>query len=91
MSEPVAALSEGFEGVRGSLHGLDDKELVQLLREVEQHERETQSVTLDLVAEIDSRGVAAGGVRRRAPYLPRYRHPGLRAVDQRRHRPAHCV
>jgi hypothetical protein len=54
----VAALSEDLEGVRGSVHGLDDKALVQLLREVEQHSRKIQSVMLDLVAEIDSRGVA---------------------------------
>ncbi|HET9253638.1 MAG TPA: DUF222 domain-containing protein [Pseudonocardiaceae bacterium] len=56
--EPVAALSEDLEGVRGSLRGLGDKALVQVLREVEALSRRTQSVMLDVVAEIDSRGVA---------------------------------
>lgn len=56
--EPVAALSDALEGVRGSLRGLDDKMITQALREVEVVSRKAQSVMLDLVAEIDSRGVA---------------------------------
>jgi hypothetical protein len=54
----VAALSDALEGVRGSLRGLDDKMITQALREVEVVSRKAQSVMLDLVAEIDSRGVA---------------------------------
>lgn len=58
MCAPVVALLEALEGVRGSLRGLDDQALIQALREVEVFSRQAHSVMLDLVAEIDSRGVA---------------------------------
>ena len=58
LCEPAQALSAGLEGVRGSLRGLDDKALLQAQREVEMLSRKAQSVMLDLVAEIDSRGIA---------------------------------
>ncbi len=51
-------MSDGLDGLRATLRGLDDKALIQALRDVEVISRKTQSVMLDLVAEIDSRGIA---------------------------------
>ncbi|MGQ0778323.1 MAG: hypothetical protein ACT4NY_28595 [Pseudonocardiales bacterium] len=46
-------------GVTGSLSGLDDQRIAQVLREIEELSRRTQSVMLDVVAEADTRGIAA--------------------------------
>jgi Domain of unknown function (DUF222) len=56
--EPVAAISECLDSVRGMLSGLDDKGITQALREIEGLSRRTHAMMLDLVAEIDSRGIA---------------------------------
>lgn len=61
LREPMDALSDFLDSVRGTLGGLDDEAITQTLREVEEFSRATQSVMLDLVAEIDSRGIAARG------------------------------
>jgi hypothetical protein len=58
LCEPAQALSDCLDGVRGTLSGLVDKVLLQRLREIEVLSRKAQSVMLDLVAEIDSRGIA---------------------------------
>lgn len=44
---------------RGSLSGLDDNGIVQTLREIEEISRRTHSVMLEVIAEADTRGVAA--------------------------------
>src|SRR5436305_10822709 len=41
--------------------GLDDEGIVRALRDIETHLRQTQSAMLDLVAEAESRGIAARG------------------------------
>lgn len=68
LREPVDAMSGFLDSVRATLCGLDDKAITQTLRDIEVLSRKTQSVMLDLVAEIDSRGIAAregfGGTQR---------------------------
>ncbi len=59
--EPVATMSDCLDSVRGSLAGLDDGEITRVLRDVETLSRKTQSLMLELVAEADSRGIAARG------------------------------
>jgi hypothetical protein len=51
-------MSDRLASLRTTLHGLDDKALLQRLREIEVLSRMTQSVMLDVVAEIDSRMIA---------------------------------
>jgi hypothetical protein len=58
VGEPAQALSDGLADLRETLSGLEDKALIQALRHIEVISRKTQSVMLDLVAEIDSRGIA---------------------------------
>jgi len=58
LCEPVAAMSECLDRVRGTLSGLDDQGITQTLREVETLSRRTQALMLQLVAEVDSRGIA---------------------------------
>src|SRR2546421_4500278 len=59
LAEPVDVLSSGVASLRGMVSGLDDEGIVQALRDIETHLRQTQSVMLDLVAEAESRGIAA--------------------------------
>jgi hypothetical protein len=56
--EPMQVMSDCLDSLRGTLCGLDDKVLVQRLWDIEVLSRQTQSMMLDLVAEIDSRGIA---------------------------------
>jgi Domain of unknown function (DUF222) len=48
-----------LENLRGGLNGLDDDEVVHMLRQIEQFSRSTHSVMLDVVAEAEARGIAA--------------------------------
>jgi uncharacterized protein DUF222 len=57
--EPMQAMSSCLDSVRASLLGLDDNVMVQTLRDIETVSRQVQSVLLDVVAEVDSRGIAA--------------------------------
>ncbi|MGH3931362.1 MAG: DUF222 domain-containing protein [Pseudonocardiaceae bacterium] len=59
LSEPLQSLSSCLDSVRGSLRGLDDQGIVQALREIEEVSRTTQSVMLEMVAEAETRGIAA--------------------------------
>ncbi len=59
LCEPVAAMSDCLDSVRGMLSGLDDKEITQTLRDIEALSRRAHAVMLELVAEADSRGIAA--------------------------------
>ncbi len=52
-------MSDGLDSVRATLHGLDDKGLAQAVREIEVLSRRTHAVMLDLLAELDARGIAA--------------------------------
>ncbi|MBA2472677.1 MAG: DUF222 domain-containing protein [Pseudonocardiales bacterium] len=56
--EPVVAMSSCLDGLRGTLGGLDDNGITQTLRDIEKLTRETQSVMLGVVAEIEARGIA---------------------------------
>ncbi|MGH3574822.1 MAG: DUF222 domain-containing protein, partial [Pseudonocardiaceae bacterium] len=56
--EPVAAMSSCLDNVRETVGGLDDKGIAQTLRDIEKLSRQTQSVMLEVVAEIDARGIA---------------------------------
>lgn len=58
LCEPVDTLSSGLDRVRAGLSGLDDAGVVQALRDIEAQLRTTQSVMLDLVAEVESRRIA---------------------------------
>ncbi|MGH3915048.1 MAG: DUF222 domain-containing protein, partial [Pseudonocardiaceae bacterium] len=57
--DSVQVMSRCLDSLRGSVHGLDDQEIVQTLREIENVSRRTQSVMLEVVAEAESRGIAA--------------------------------
>ena len=59
LAEPVEVMAGCLDSVREMLHGLDDNGIVQALRDIETHLRQTQSVMLNLVAEAESRGIAA--------------------------------
>ncbi|MGH3831499.1 MAG: DUF222 domain-containing protein, partial [Pseudonocardiaceae bacterium] len=59
LREPVHAMSDCLDSVRGSLSGLDDKAIAQTLRDIEVLSRRTHAVMLELVAEADSRAIAA--------------------------------
>ncbi len=61
LCEPIEALSSCLDNVRGTLGGLDDEGITQALRDIESLSRKTQSVMLELVAEADSRRIAAHG------------------------------
>ncbi|MGH3825083.1 MAG: DUF222 domain-containing protein [Pseudonocardiaceae bacterium] len=58
LGEPAQAMSDCLDSVRATLRGLDDKAITQTLRDIEVLSRKTQSLMLELVAEIDSRGIA---------------------------------
>ncbi|MGH4010413.1 MAG: DUF222 domain-containing protein [Pseudonocardiaceae bacterium] len=57
--EPVQVISSCLEDLRDGLSGLDDNGVVRTLREVEELSRRAQSVMLDVVAEVEARGIAA--------------------------------
>jgi len=52
-------MSDRLDSLRGTLSGLDDKKITQTLRDIEVLSRQTYAVMLDLVAEADSRAIAA--------------------------------
>ncbi len=56
--ESVVAMSSCLDNVRETLGGLDDKGIAQTLRDIEKLSRQTQSVMLEVIAEIDARGIA---------------------------------
>ncbi|MGH3934125.1 MAG: DUF222 domain-containing protein [Pseudonocardiaceae bacterium] len=58
LGAPVQTMSDCLDSVRATLGGLDDKGIVQTLREIEKISRKTQSVLLEAVAEADTRGIA---------------------------------
>lgn len=58
LCEPVDVMSAGLTSLREMVSGLDDDGVVQALRDMETHLRQTQSVMLDLVAEAESRRIA---------------------------------
>jgi hypothetical protein len=58
VGEPVAVMSDCLDSMRGMLRGLDDGQITQTLREIEALSRKTQSVMLEVVAEINGRGIA---------------------------------
>ncbi|MGH3971876.1 MAG: DUF222 domain-containing protein, partial [Pseudonocardiaceae bacterium] len=57
--EPVQVMSSCLDDLRGGLSGLDDNGIVQTLRDIEEISRKAQSVMLDVVAEVEARGIAA--------------------------------
>lgn len=56
--EPVQALSDCLDRLRGSLPSLGDEGVVQALRDVETLSRQAHSMMLDVVAEVDARRIA---------------------------------
>lgn len=56
--QPLAAMSDWLDSARETLTGLDDEQLTQALRDIEVLSRRVHAVMLDLVADIDSRGIA---------------------------------
>ncbi|MDQ2883988.1 MAG: hypothetical protein M3Y48_23255, partial [Actinomycetota bacterium] len=60
VGEPVVVMSSCLDSLRETLGGLDDEAVTQTLRDVEALSRRAQSVMLEVVAEIDSRGIAVG-------------------------------
>jgi uncharacterized protein DUF222 len=59
VGEPVQVISSCLENLRGGLSGLNDDEVVHVLRQIEVFSRSTHSVMLDVVAEAEARGIAA--------------------------------
>jgi hypothetical protein len=57
--EASDVMSTGLANLRGMVGGLDDNGIVQALRDIETHLRQTQAVMLDLVAEAETRRIAA--------------------------------
>ena len=58
VGQPVEAMSDCLNSLRDTLSGLDDKRITQALRDMEALSRRVHAVMLDLVVEIDSRGIA---------------------------------
>ncbi|MGH3764491.1 MAG: DUF222 domain-containing protein [Pseudonocardiaceae bacterium] len=58
VADPARVISGCLGDLRGGLGTLDDKAVLRRLREIEVLSRQTQSAMLDVVAEIDSRGIA---------------------------------
>jgi len=56
--EPVVAMSSCLDSLPGTLGGLDDRGIVQTLRDIESLSRRTHAVMLGVVAEADARGIA---------------------------------
>src|SRR2546430_4961532 len=59
LADPVDVMSGCLHTLRRMLSSLDDKQIVQALRGIETHLRQTHSVMLELVAEAESRRIAA--------------------------------
>lgn len=59
LSEPVQVVSRCLDDLRGGLGRLDDREIVDTLRQAEEISRRAQSAMLDVVAEVDARAIAA--------------------------------
>jgi hypothetical protein len=59
VGEPVQVIASCLENLRGGLNGLNDDEVVHVLRQIEEFSRSTHSVVLDVVAEAEARGIAA--------------------------------
>ncbi|MDQ2788516.1 MAG: DUF222 domain-containing protein, partial [Actinomycetota bacterium] len=60
LCQPVAAMSDCLDSVRGMLSGVDDTGIVQALWDMESLSRRTHAVMLAVVADADSRGIAVG-------------------------------
>jgi hypothetical protein len=56
--EPMVAMSSCLDSLRENLGGLDDKGIVQTLRDIESLSRRTHAVMLGVVAEADARRIA---------------------------------
>ena len=59
LGQPVDVMSSGLAGLREMLPSLNDDGIVQALRNIETHLRQTQSVMLEVVAQVESRRLAA--------------------------------
>jgi hypothetical protein len=59
LCQPVDVMSTGVAGLRAMLPSLDDDGIVQALRDIETHLRQVQSVMLEVVAQVESRRLAA--------------------------------
>ena len=59
LGQPVDVMSSGVAGLREMLPSLDDDGIVQALRDIEKHLRQAQSVMLEVVAQVESRRLAA--------------------------------
>src|SRR5919199_1568406 len=59
LAQPVDVMSRGVAGLREMLPSLDDDGIVQALRDIERHLRQAQSVMLEVVAQVESRRLAA--------------------------------
>ncbi|MGH4025377.1 MAG: DUF222 domain-containing protein [Pseudonocardiaceae bacterium] len=56
--DPVQESSDCLESLRSALRGFGDNEVVQALRDLETLSRKTNSVILEVVAEVEARGIA---------------------------------
>jgi len=59
LGDPVDVMSGCLDSLRKMLSSLDDKQIVPALRDIETHLRQTHSLMLELVAEAESRRIAA--------------------------------
>src|SRR5919202_3296999 len=59
LCQPVDVMPTGVAGLRAMLPSLDDDGIVQALRDIETHLRQVQSVMLAVVAQVESRRLAA--------------------------------
>jgi Domain of unknown function (DUF222) len=59
VSEPMQLVSSCLDDLRSGLSGLDDRRIIDALRQVEEISRRAQSAMLDVVAEVDARSIAA--------------------------------
>jgi hypothetical protein len=59
LGEPVDVLAGCLDSAREMLPSLDDEGIVRALRDMEKHLRQTQSVMLEVVAQVESRRLAA--------------------------------
>jgi hypothetical protein len=59
VDDSVQQTSSYLDGLRAALSGLDDKGIAQALRDIEVLSRQAYSVMLDVVGEVEARGLAA--------------------------------
>lgn len=59
LGDPVDVMSGCLDSLRKMLSSLDDKQIVPALRDIETYLRQTHSLMLELVAEAESRRIAA--------------------------------